>query len=131
MSSGSNIDVIRAMLREQKRSCAALHVNPLFREFRAAALRHERQVQQQQHDEEGAAPPPVIDDLDAGVVMRECSVPVCMGSACGLASRSACIDCRHMQTRTRQLNSSASRPPCISARTSTRTRAHRGPHTSV
>jgi hypothetical protein len=72
----SSTDVIRALLREQKRECAALHANPTFCALRTAALR-ERQAQQwhQQHAGEEpanfAAPPAAgIDDLDAEALMR-------------------------------------------------------------
>jgi hypothetical protein len=57
-------DSIRAMLREQKRECAALHGHPLYRAFRQEALRHERAVARD--EEGGAATPPSLDDLDAG-----------------------------------------------------------------
>ncbi|GBF90680.1 hypothetical protein Rsub_02979 [Raphidocelis subcapitata] len=63
-----NTDAIRAMLREQKRECSALHAHPLYRAFRREALRHERAVARD--DEDGAATPPAFDDLDAEALTR-------------------------------------------------------------
>ncbi|KAI8464816.1 MAG: hypothetical protein J3K34DRAFT_525862 [Monoraphidium minutum] len=68
-----NTDAIRCILREQKRDCAALHADPIFREFRHAALQqhqHQQQQQPQQHDDGEGAAVPVIDDLDAEAMSR-------------------------------------------------------------
>jgi hypothetical protein len=60
-SSKGSTDVIRVMLREQKRECATLHANPLFKEFRDRQKRSSRTGHG--HD---AQAPPVIEDLEAG-----------------------------------------------------------------
>lgn len=56
-------DVIRVMLREQKRECATLHANPLFKEFRDKQKKNSKAGPGLQGD---TSTPPVIDDLDAG-----------------------------------------------------------------
>ncbi len=56
-----NTDVIRSMLREQKKECSALRVNPLFREFRSEA----KQKHSRGADRLTDTAPPVIDDLEA------------------------------------------------------------------
>jgi hypothetical protein len=55
---GGCADIIRTMLREQKKECAALHAHPLFREFR-----NDKKHARDRAVEQG---PPVIDDLEAG-----------------------------------------------------------------
>lgn len=60
-SSKGNTDVIRVMLREQKRECATLHANPLFKEFRDRQKRNTKAGHG--HD---APAPLVIEDLEAG-----------------------------------------------------------------
>jgi hypothetical protein len=61
-SSGKgSTDVIRVMLREQKRECATLHANPLFKEFRDRQKRNSKTASG--HD---TPAPPVIEDLEAG-----------------------------------------------------------------
>eukprot|EP00879_Flechtneria_rotunda_P023651 GHRR01025026.1.p2 GENE.GHRR01025026.1~~GHRR01025026.1.p2 ORF type:complete len:137 (+),score=51.60 GHRR01025026.1:295-705(+) len=62
VSKAGNTDVIRAMLREQKKECSALHANPLFKEFRG------RQKKLGAAAQEPAAP--VIDDLEAEGLAR-------------------------------------------------------------
>lgn len=59
-------DMIRAMLREQKRSCAELHAHPLFGEMRRAAASEERRGKQHGPPGDEDPPRPAIDDLDAG-----------------------------------------------------------------
>jgi hypothetical protein len=53
------MDVLRGMLREQKRECVGLHANALFCEFRSKRGAHEAQ-------------PPRIDDLEAGACVCVC-----------------------------------------------------------
>lgn len=64
-------DLIRCMLREQKKECSALHANPLFREFRSEHLKHKKDFKACD------AGPPVIDDLDAGMGNKVTGQPVC------------------------------------------------------
>jgi hypothetical protein len=60
-SSKGSTDVIRVMLREQKRECATLHANPLFKEIRDRQKRNTKTG----HGNDAPAPP-VIEDLETG-----------------------------------------------------------------
>jgi hypothetical protein len=62
-ASGNNLDIIRSMLREQKRECSALHANPIFKEFK---LQWKQSKGHHSSSSQEVIAPPVIDDLDAG-----------------------------------------------------------------
>lgn len=68
---GAGTDALRALLREQKRECAALHAHPVLRGYRRQqqrddAARRERGGREALPLPGDDAPPPAMDDLDAG-----------------------------------------------------------------
>lgn len=62
-SKTGNTDAIRIMLREQKRECAELHGNPIFKELREEQKKGSGAGGHLEATREAA---PVIDDLEAG-----------------------------------------------------------------